>query len=373
MNFPQKLEQKLQTRESDGLLRKLTLNKNLIDFSSNDYLGLAKSEALHQLKLEKLTKLKLRNGSAGSRLIRGNSEYYETVEQKIADFHGAEDAIIFNSGYDANMGLLSSVPLKNDIVLYDELIHASLLDGMRLSFAYCYKFEHNNLTELEELILRHKGKGEIYIVVESIYSMDGDAAPLVDITELAEDHNCFVIVDEAHATGIFGEEGKGLCYELQIEDKCFARIHTFGKALGVHGAAVVGSKRLKEYLVNYGRSFIYTTALPNDSLCAIDAAYETIAKQESLTSLQNNIELFNKHTGKMQNKIASESAIHCFLFPGNENVQNASNKLMELGFDVKSIKSPTVAVDKERLRVCLHSYNTKEEVISLANALSNLN
>lgn len=360
-SFPHKLSHKLIQAKEKFLFRSLKTNYPKIDFSSNDYLGFSSQGYLHQemLTLEPTIKM----GSTGSRLISGNSVLFNEIENEIAQFHHAESALIYNSGYDANLGLLSSVPQKGDLILSDELIHASLIDGIRLSFATHYKFKHNDVESLKELIVRHKDSfHEIYVVVESVYSMDGDSAPLVELAAFCNLYNLHLIVDEAHAIGVFGEQGKGLCQELNIHDNCFARIYTYGKAMGCHGASIVGSEELKKYLINFSRSFIYTTAMPEHSLLAIKAAYQLLSNTTEIEKLRSNISYFNSHQNNSSYFIESESAIHCKLVSGNKQVQEAEEKLYQLDVFVKSIKSPTVKEGQERLRICLHSFNTKQEI-----------
>ena len=367
--FPKKLADLIIARKENFSLRKLNYNYPIIDFSSNDYLGFSS----HGLLNEELQSLKtsIKVGSTGSRLISGNSSLFNEVETEIAAFHHDESALIFNSGYDANVGLLSSVPQKGDLILYDELIHASIIDGVRLSFATHYKFEHNNIGDLEQLLKRHINSfNEIYIVVESVYSMDGDHSPLKEIVALTKTYNSNLIVDEAHAIGVLGQHGRGLCNELNIEKDCFARIYTYGKALGCHGASVVGSNDLKEYLINYARSFIYTTAMPEHSLLAIKAAYILLEKTNEIEELKKNIEYFNNQLNSNLDFIESRSAIHCILKSGNIAVQQLEEKLAKDNFFVKSIKSPTVKTNKERIRICLHSFNTKEEIDNLLLLIS---
>lgn len=358
---PSTITSLLQQRIDKGSLRSLISSYPKIDFSSNDYLGFSSQGYL----LEELKTLNnsANIGSTGSRLISGNSELFNEIEKEIAQFHHAESALIYNSGYDANLGLLSSVPQKGDLIISDELIHASLIDGIRLSFATHYKFKHNNLESLQELITRHRESfNEIYIVVESVYSMDGDSAPLVEIAKLCKDYNIHLIVDEAHAIGVFGKQGRGLCQELNIESDCFARIYTYGKAMGCHGAAVLGSEELKRYLINFSRSFIYTTAMPEHSLLAIKAAYQLLLKTDEIEKLRSHISYFNSHQNNSSYFIKSESAIHCKLILGNQQVQEAEEKLNRVDVFAKSIKSPTVREGQERLRICLHSFNTKQEI-----------
>lgn len=362
--FPIKLSKLIKLREDNFSLRELKFSFPEIDFSSNDYLGFSSQGLLYEeLKNFKSTS---KIGATGSRLISGNSLLFNEIENDIADFHNSESALIFNSGYDANVGLLSSVPQKGDLVLYDEFIHASIIDGIRLSFATHFKFKHNNLEDLKLLLERHKSLfKEIFVVVESVYSMDGDCSPLIEIVNITKLFNAHLIVDEAHAIGVFGANGKGLCNELNIENGCFARIYTYGKALGCHGASVVGSEELKNYLINFARSFIYTTAMPEHSLFAIKSAYILLSKTKEIEKLKSNIEYFNLVLKSNNNFIDSKSAIHCYLKSGNGNVQELENKLAKENFFVKSIKSPTVKINKERIRICLHSFNSKEEIDKL--------
>lgn len=364
---PSTITSLLQQRIDKGSLRSLMSSYPKIDFSSNDYLGFSSQGYL--LEELKILNTSIHIGSTGSRLISGNSELFNEIEKEIAQFHHAESALIYNSGYDANLGLLSSVPQKGDLILSDELIHASLIDGIRLSFATHYKFKHNNLESLQELIVRHKKSfNEIYIVVESVYSMDGDNAPLVELAKLCKDDNIHLIVDEAHAIGVFGNQGRGLCEEFNIEKDCFARIYTYGKAMGCHGAAIVGGEELKKYLINFSRSFIYTTAMPEHSLLAIKAAYQLLLKTTEIEKLRSHISYFNSHQNNSPYFIKSESAIHCKLISGNHQVQKTEEKLNQLDVFVKSIKSPTVKEGQERLRICLHSFNTKQEIDLLLNS-----
>lgn len=354
----------LEDRKRKGLFRALKNYNHLTDFSSNDYLGYSKLGFI-QNKLGSDTLEKV-SGSTGSRLISGNSELAIQLENEIAKLHKAEAALLFNSGYDANVGLLSSIASKHDLILYDELIHASVHDGIRLSLAKHYKIRHNDVEHLKRMLERNADvQGSIFIVVESVYSMDGDSAPLKEIAALCDNKKVFLIVDEAHAIGVFGENGLGLCNELNIEQECFARVYTYGKAMGCHGAAVVGSEVLRNYLINFARSFIYTTALPEHSLRMISSAYELLNENKNRNQLKENIDYFNSLTNQISGFITSDSAIHCYLIPGNENVASLEAKLEQNGFFVKGIKSPTVKAGSERLRICLHAFNTKEEIKQL--------
>ncbi|MBN8696732.1 MAG: pyridoxal phosphate-dependent aminotransferase family protein [Bacteroidetes bacterium] len=363
--------QMLEKRVSQDALRQLSVKKGLIDFCSNDYLGFARSEELRAMIKHEYDRIAdHHNGSGGSRLLAGNSEYAEVLEQKIATFHGAESGLIFNSGYDANVGLFSAIAQKGDTIIYDELIHASMHDGIKLSGASAFIFKHNDIEHLKERLSIAEGK--VFVAVESIYSMDGDQAPLAQIVELCELHNAHLIVDEAHATGITANCGKGVVQLLGLEDRVFARVHTFGKALGVHGAIVLGVSLLRNFLINFSRSFIYTTALPLHSLVAINCSYELLRKSSPIIEkLRELIKYYNKliadHNGI--DRIESESAIQCVIVPGNSNVKRLANTYLSENFDLRPILSPTVPKGKERLRICIHAYNSKEQVEKLIKIL----
>ncbi len=372
--LPLKVEKSLEKRKSQGSLRELKFSKGLIDFSSNDYLGFARNLDICQ-RAEKLIKevSPLKNGSGGSRLLTGNHPLYAPAEEIVAQYHKAEAALIFNSGYDANLGFFSAVPGKNDLILYDELIHASIRDGIQLSAAKALKFRHNDLDDLKNKISRLKNDifGEVYLVTESIFSMDGDSPDLEAFASFAEENGHFLIVDEAHAAGV---KGAGMIAEAGLQEKVFARLITFGKAMGAHGAAIIGSEGLKVFLVNFARSFIYSTALPPHSLATIIAAYQELQGdgKAEVSKLQENIKFFRAEVSKsgfQKQFLESGSAIHCCVLPGNAEVKKASQVLEEHGFDVRPILSPTVPAGSERLRICLHSFNSKEEIARLIEVL----
>lgn len=373
-HFPKALANKLNQRIQTHSLRKLSEQNDLIDFSSNDYLGFAKSEtifdATHQFLSDRNIKI---NGATGSRLLSGNHFLYLETEAYVAEFHQSESALIFNSGYDANVGFFSSVPQRSDVILYDELSHASIRDGIQLSNAKSYKFEHNDFEALEKLILRFKtDTSEIYVVTESVFSMDGDCPNLEELVGLCEKHQSLLVLDEAHALGVFGEKGEGLVQSMNLQDKVFARIMTFGKGLGCHGAAVLGGELLKNYLVNFARSFIYTTGLSPHSVATILIAYQQL-EAVKINALRENITHFNQQKNLFGLKplfVHSKSAIQSAIIPGNEKVKAIAQQLQEKGFDVKAILSPTVPEGQERLRFCLHSYNSKKEISEVLQLLS---
>ncbi|WP_296687063.1 8-amino-7-oxononanoate synthase [Flavobacterium sp.] len=372
--LPVTLSDKLALRLQNNALRQLPKASGLVDFASNDYLGFSNSsvifEATHQYLLDHNQK---QNGATGSRLLSGNHTVYHTAEDYIAQFHQAPAALIFNSGYDANVGFFSAVPQKGDLILYDELCHASIRDGIQLSNAKAYKFQHNDLEDLERLLVRHPDT-TIYIVTESVFSMDGDTPNLEELVQLAEKHKAYVVVDEAHALGVLGEKGEGLVQSLNLQETVFARIMTFGKGLGCHGAAILGGEDLKSYLVNFARSFIYTTGLSPHSVATILTAYEQLEKAtDSQQLLKNNIAHFNQEKNRLSLKplfVRSKSAIQSAIIPGNERVKGIAQQLQSKGFDVKPILSPTVPEGQERLRFCLHSFNSEQEITEVLRLLS---
>lgn len=369
---PNHMMKALIEREQNGLLRKLKNSFPPIDFCSNDYLGFAKLGLLSKKVQESSAASPKSLGSTGSRLISGNSHFIEDAEKQIALFHHAQSALIFNSGYDANLGLLSSIPQKTDLILYDEFVHASIYDGIRLSQATHYKFSHNDIHSLEELIGRHqKNFDNIYVVVESVFALDGDSAPLLELAEICNPgKNIFLIVDEAHAIGVFGKQGRGLCNALGIEHLCFARIYTYGKAMGCHGAAIVGSETLTKYLINFARSFIYTTALPEHCIDAILHAYQLLIETDQKDALQENIAYFYSHSTALKHCVKTQSAIHSMKIGSNEQIDRCERALAEKNIHVRCIKSPTVRPGTERLRFSIHSYNTRSEIDTLVEVLS---
>jgi 8-amino-7-oxononanoate synthase len=304
------------------------------------------------------------NGATGSRLISGNHPLYGQVEDFLADFHNTESALIFNSGYDANVGFFSSVPQRGDVILFDELAHASIRDGITMSHAKSHKFKHNDMEDLRCHLERSREVSDtIYIVTESVFSMDGDSPNFKQMAQLADSNNAHLVIDEAHATGVYGNQGVGLVQgeELNI----FARIITFGKALGCHGAVILGSEKLKEYLVNFARSFIYTTGLPPHSLATILWSYQEMRQAKRQEILIKNIKFFKKEMQRLnlQNRfIESNSAIHSCLISGTPVVKSIAKSLQQEGFYVKPIVSPTVPEKQERIRFCLHNYNSFSEI-----------
>ncbi|QJX48021.1 8-amino-7-oxononanoate synthase [Hymenobacter taeanensis] len=368
----QRLAQHLAQRDADGTRRQLTLPAaGLADFSSNDYLGLSQHPtvrvALQQAADEPA-------GSTGSRLLTGNSAAAEALETTLASFHRAEAALLFNSGYAANMGFFGAVPRRGDTILYDEASHASVKDGIRASFATAWSFRHNDLQDLERKLVR--ATGAVFVAVEALYSMDGDMAPLPELAALCQAHGLYLVVDEAHTNGIYGPLGEGLVSELGLEDAVFARILTFGKALGSQGAAIAGAAVLRDYLLNFSRLFIYTTALPPLTVAGLAAAYQLLP---TLTEERKQLFALSDYLKAQLNAVPGlrvplkSHIIHPVFFtesPGPTHVRQVAAAAQAAGFDVRPIVSPTVPVGTERLRLIVHSYNTKEQMDALTEVLS---
>ncbi|KAJ3053255.1 hypothetical protein HK097_004690 [Rhizophlyctis rosea] len=339
------------SRDKRGLLRRVDpIPNNKIDFSSNDYLGLARSKTLNAHFLHALTTHASETttsptpspnpllGSTGSRLLNGDSNLAHSLETFLSNFHSSQSALLFNSGYDANLSLFSTLPQPGDLVLIDELVHASVHDGVRI------------------------------LAVEACYSMDGDAAPLVEIVNCLEEFGgrAVLVVDEAHSTGVYGPQGKGLVASLNLESRIYARLVTFGKALGCHGAVILGSPTLRTYLINYARPLIYSTFISNHGLIAIKCAYQYLS--QNAAQLQSHIHTNITHfrttltIPKPAYLLPSTSPIQGIVLPRNETVNRLAALLQDKGFDVRPIRSPTVPSGTERVRICLHVHNTREEI-----------
>jgi len=363
------IESKLEERRSSGIYRTLKPENDLIDFCSNDYLGFARSATLKSSIDQEIQNYpQSLNGSTGSRLLSGNLQYAEDLEKTIAAHHQYQAGLLFNSGYDANLGLLSSLAQRGDTIILDELIHASAIDGARLSYANRYSFKHNDTDSLEAKLKLAKGK--CYVVIESVYSMDGDTPPLLDILNITERYGAFLIVDEAHAVGL---HPRGLVIELGLQNRVFASLVTFGKALGSHGAIILGSDILRQYLINFARPFIYTTAASFHQLASVKMAYQLLNNAEpEIINLKNNIKLFKEqiNTESVYPLLNSNSPIQCIVFKSNDKARDMANILQNKGFDVRAILSPTVAAGTERIRICLHAFNTANDINKLATIIN---
>ncbi len=332
------------------------------DFVSNDYLGFARSPELHAaLRAALAAEPEGSLGATGSRLLSGNSQRIMALETELARLYKAEAGLLFNSGYALNSGLFAALAERGDALILDERAHVSLKNGARLSPAAVYYFRHNDCEHLREKLERLQGKvQQLFIVVESIYSMDGDLAPLRKLVELAEEFAAALIVDEAHGIGTIGPRGEGLVVALGLEQRVFARVHTFGKALGVQGAVVLGAPLLRESLLNFCHSFIYTTAMPGFQVLAIALAHQHFQKggQEDYSRLQENRQVLVRAL----NGGEQPSPIFSLRFASREILQQVWSELSAANLAVMAILSPTVRRGEERLRIIVHSFNSREEI-----------
>ncbi|MFT2011417.1 aminotransferase class I/II-fold pyridoxal phosphate-dependent enzyme [Pontibacter sp. 13R65] len=366
-----KLAQKLADREAQGNLRQLKTAAGLTDFCSNDYLGLARSDKLKKLIREELEKQEHWTvGATGSRLLSGNTALTEDLEKQIAMYHQAEAALLYNSGYVANVGLLSAVPQRGDTIFYDEASHASIKDGIRLSFAKAYPFRHNSLEDLRQK-LKHAA-GQVFVVVESVYSMDGDKAPLQELVEVCQEPEAALIVDEAHAVGLYGPKGEGLTTALGLDKEVFARVLTYGKAMGCHGAAIVGPAILRDFLINFSRSFIYTTALPAHDVLALQCAYHLLPHlHEERAQVQKLADYLYKELNNAAHiRCTPQHSVILSVFVHDaQQLKPLALALQNEGFDIRPVMSPTVPKGTERLRLIVHTFNTQQEIDGLVQAI----
>ncbi|MFT5259850.1 MAG: 8-amino-7-oxononanoate synthase [Saprospiraceae bacterium] len=372
-SIEQRIGAELTARQQSDQLRSLELVDG-IDFCSNDYLGLAQQPL--SLSLDEHLTL----GSTGSRLVSGNSEKVLSFEQSIARFHGFEQGLLFSAGYAANSGLLACLGKKGDLMLLDSLAHASLIDGARLSFAKRIRFKHNDLCDLEaQLIIFNANKTaqsqQAFVVVEAVYSMDGDIAPLEKLASLCKRLNAALVVDEAHSIGLYGRQGEGLIAELGLQQDVFAAVYTYGKAMGHHGAVIAGSTALRDYLVNYCRPFIYTTAPSEHHVAMLTLAYVNMqAADDQRSRLAENLTYFAQKVKSLAldnaHWLASDTPIQALVLRNAKRTKAVALSLREAGLAVKAIVSPTVAEGSERLRICIHSHNSHANMDLLANELA---
>ncbi|AWL09993.1 8-amino-7-oxononanoate synthase [Aquirufa nivalisilvae] len=371
----QYLVDQLEIRRKDGLLRSLQHVDHFIDFCSNDYLGLAKNQELNQLITKDFENWLAQNngqipinGATGSRLISGNNSLVENFEIACAQIHHAEAALLFGSGFEANLGLLSSISQADHIVFCDQLLHASIIDGIRLGKGKKVIFKHNDWEALSTELAKYPHQTK-WVVVESIYSMDGDQAPLQKYIELKQLYDFELIVDEAHSGGVHGFKGAGLVQELGLVEQVFARVITFGKAWGNAGAVVLGSQALRQYLINFARSFIYSTGPTPAHICALLTTLHFIQIQDELREkLKKNITFFQEHNSH-PNWGKSQSAIQTFIVPGNQEVRRIAQVAQEKGFGLKPIVYPTVPKEEERIRITLSALTQQKDMLDLIQLL----
>lgn len=334
------------------------------DFSSNDYLGYGARVFSESNPLPR--------GATASRLLRGEHPIWQLVEDRLAAWHGAQAALVFTSGYVANEGLLSTIIAADDWVASDQFNHASIIDGLRLTKAERFVYPHCDLQRLSEELTRVRQSSPasraLFVVTESLFGMDGDVAPLADLVDLTEKHGAHVIVDEAHATGCFGPQGSGLVDDLGLRGRMLATVHTGGKALGVPGAYVAGSKVLRDYLVNRCRHLIFTTALPPQVgrwwKDALDRAWHDDAGRRRLHSMSK---LFRETLGP---RAGGSHYIVPIVLGDDRTAVAAAAQLQAAGFDVRAIRPPTVPPGTARLRVSIHADHDSDTVAALARTIS---
>jgi 8-amino-7-oxononanoate synthase len=374
----------LEERKNNNLLRTLKpaefrakgwihlKGKKYLDFSSNDYLGLSSHPKLKQASQQAIKKFG--TGSSASRLLSGDLDIFHKLEKKVADFKGKEKALIFNSGYQANLGIISALFKPGDVIFSDRLNHASIIDGITLSGARFFRFQHNDLNHLESLlkIQRPKFKNSL-IITETIFSMDGDKAKLKTIVTLKKRYKSKLMVDEAHATGIFGKNGSGLVEEYDLAKDCDLIMGTFSKALGSFGAYLACSDKIRSYLINTCRSFIYSTALPASVIGSNLASLDLIAKEPyRRQELFKNCQYFRKKLKELKFKIKGWSQIVPLIVGSNQKAMAISKALQNKGYWVLPVRPPTVPRNEARLRFSLTYYHKKPILDKLIDDISNL-
>lgn len=355
--------QKLETENR----RRFLCSSDGIDFSSNNYLGLAGHPALRQTMLEWAKDGNIA-GSGGSRLLRSNHPAHEELECFSAQFFNAEKALYFATGFQANYAIFTTLPKRGDTVIYDSLIHASARDGIRNSSANAVKFRHNDLNDCEKALRNAREKAEyLWLAVESVYSMDGDIAPLSDFYDLCLRYNAYLIIDEAHATGIFGTKGRGMAEDLPQNHRI--TLHTGGKALGVAGGLITASTEIIDYFINKARPFIYSTApLPIQAallLRSLKLIDEEPERRKHLLALRN-------HANKVLPVPPSATQIIPVILGADKKALETAAALQDSGFDIRAIRPPTVPEGTARLRLSLNTGHDKKTLDTLAECLITL-
>jgi 8-amino-7-oxononanoate synthase len=365
MSLADRWQTELAQLRAQGRYRALTHPAG-IDFSSNDYLGYSKRawSASHHSR-----------SGAASRLLRGHHPIWDEVETRLASWHGAEAALVFASGYAANEGLLSTIIAPGDVVFSDQLNHASIIDGLRLTRAEKVLFPHNDVNELESLMRRQSAKRVArqawFLVTESLFGMDGDEAPLPELADLADRHDAYLIVDEAHATGCFGSIGSGIVDMLNLRRCTLATVHTGGKALAVPGAYIAGTALLKEVLVNRCRHLIFTTALPPQvGAWWLDALDLIQSDEATRAALRANCAEFRRACQEHGVVVGGRHHIATVMLGADASAVDGARRLQRAGFDVRAIRPPTVPPGTARLRIAIHADHDASHLRDLAAALA---
>jgi glycine C-acetyltransferase len=368
------IENELRRLRDDGLYRALRRvegeqgpslildGREVINFSSNNYLGIANHPALRDAASAAIDRFGC--GSGASRLISGNMTLHEELEAKIAEFKGTEAALVFNSGFQANTGIIPTLVGSEDVVFSDALNHASIIDGCRLARAKIIVYEHGNLDQVHRGLKEAPTRRRKLIVTESLFSMDGDEAPLTEIVELAERYGAMVMVDEAHATGVYEPNGAGLVARLGLGERVVVQMGTLGKALGGFGAYVAGSKELRELLINRCRSFIFTTSLPPAVMAMGIAAIDLVVNEpQRRQALRNNCDTLRNGLKALGYSLGKGSSQILPLIVGDAGAcMKMSDYLLSRGVFAQGIRPPTVPAGTSRLRITLMATHTPEQI-----------
>ncbi|MFH1215431.1 MAG: 8-amino-7-oxononanoate synthase [Pseudomonadota bacterium] len=376
----------LLEQQKKGKLRKLTPvrrtgggrlllagqeNLPLLDFSSNDYLALSSHPCLVSESRDFLEKGGC--GTGASRLMSGDLVLYHQLEEDVAKFKGRESALLFGSGYLANCGIIPALAGRNDVIFSDRLNHASIYDGCRLSRAKVVRFHHNDMNHLEDLLRRQRGTGEALIVAESLYSMDGDRCPLADLVALKNRYHCLLMIDEAHATGIYGVNGGGIIQEEGLAADVDLAMGTFGKALGSYGAYAAASREMIDFLVNRARSFIYSTGLPPAVVGASLAAVRIVQEQPQLRSrLFAKVERFRKALSAHNIENIGSSQIMPVLIGDSGKAMEIAAQLREKGVFATAVRPPTVPEGTARLRFSITHHLGDDQLEQTASLLAGI-
>jgi 8-amino-7-oxononanoate synthase len=371
-NLSDQLGAELDRLRADGLYRQLRIiasaqgariaigRRKFLNFSSNDYLGLANDPVLKRAAAAGVKRWGV--GAGASRLVSGNLATYDELERKLAKFKRKEAAIVFGSGYAANVGTISALVGEGDVVILDKLDHASIIDGARLSGATIRVYPHRNLKKLEDILRQSRGARRVLIVTETVFSMDGDLAPLAQIAELKERYRAWLMIDEAHATGVFGKHRRGLAEATGLEDRVDITLGTLSKAFGCAGGYVAGSRTLVDYLRNRARSLIYSTALPPATVVAAAEAVDLVAGKEGA--------LRQERLWDNVRALGAQSPIHPVIVGDERAAVELSGKLYRAGIFVPAIRYPTVPKGKARLRVSVTFGHREEEIERLLHVFT---
>lgn len=345
--------------------RSLVDGHQALNLCSNDYLGLSQHPALKAAAIEAIETYG--TGSCASRLIAGSTVLHNQLEQSLAEFSKTESSLLFGTGYQANVGVVSALADSSTVVYSDELNHASIIDGCRLSKAKTVVFKHADVEHLNHLKGQHKGQKSI-VVTDSVFSMDGDAAPLEALVSSCQTSGALLLVDEAHAVGVVGNEGRGLVDKLGLNELVDVKIGTLGKSFGSSGAYAACSHTIRQILINRARSFVFSTAAAPATLAAALKAVEIVKNGELTAKLQTNIELIRELFQVQSTDLLTP--IVPLLVPGNHNVMSVTQELLQQSIYVQGIRSPTVAAGSERLRVTVSAVHSQDDLRSAAEKIS---